>query len=44
VHESCAGDLFFDPATAEELYEPARYYYLAHSAGHRAQVGPFVSV
>lgn len=44
VHESCAGDLFFDPATAEELYEPPRYYFVALSGGHHPQVGPFLSV
>jgi hypothetical protein len=44
VHEAHAGDLFLDPATAEELYEPPRYFFLAMSVGHRAQIGPYVSV
>jgi hypothetical protein len=44
VHESCAGDHFLDPATAEEHYEPPRYFFGILSAGHRAQPGPYVLV
>jgi len=44
VHEADAGDVFFDPPTAEELYEPPRYFLLAMSVGHRAQIGPYLSV
>jgi hypothetical protein len=44
VHESCAGDHFLDPATAEEHYEPPRYFFGLLNGGHRAQPGPYVLV
>ena len=44
VHETCAGDHFLDPATAEEHYEPPRYFFPFLSAGHRAQPGFYVLV
>ena len=44
VQESSAGDHFLDPATAEEHYEPPRYFVVPVQAGHRSQPGPFVSV
>ncbi|MDO8878318.1 MAG: hypothetical protein Q8M24_12845 [Pseudolabrys sp.] len=44
VRDDVAGDHFLDPATAEEHYEPPRYFYAFQSAGHRARPGPYVSV
>ncbi|MBV9561088.1 MAG: hypothetical protein JOY90_11605 [Bradyrhizobium sp.] len=44
VQEACAADHFLDPPTAEEHYEPPRYFFSYLSAGHRAQPGPFVEV
>ena len=44
VQDAVAGDLFLDPPTAEEHYEPPRYFFALMTAGHRAQPGPFVSV
>jgi hypothetical protein len=44
VQDALAGDHFLDPATADEHYEPPRYFFALLSAGHRAQTGPFVSV
>lgn len=37
-------DLFLDPATAEEHYEPARYYFAMLNGGHRPRPGPYVEV
>ena len=44
VRDDVAGDHFLDPATAEEHYEPPRYFYAFQSAGHRSRPGPYVSV
>jgi hypothetical protein len=44
VHEDCAGDHFLDPATAEEHYEPPRYFFGLLTGGHRAQPGRYVLV
>jgi hypothetical protein len=44
VRDEFAGDHFLDPATAEEHYEPPRYFFGRLTAGHRAQTGPYVSV
>ena len=44
VHEDFAGDHFLDPATAEEHYEPPRYFYAVLTAGHPPKVEPFVAV
>jgi hypothetical protein len=44
VREDVAGGHFIDPATAEEHYEPPRYFYAFQQAGHRGRPGPYVSV
>jgi hypothetical protein len=35
---------FLEPATAEEHYEPARYYFAMLNGGHRPRLGPYVAV
>ncbi len=44
VRHDLAGNLFLDPPTAEEHYEPPRYYFILLKAGHRPQPGPYVTV
>ena len=44
VKDEVAGTHFLDPATAEEHYEPSRYFFSALTSGHPPQPGPFVSV
>jgi hypothetical protein len=44
VRDELVGDLFLEPATAEQHYEPPRYYFGYLKAGHRAQPGPYVTV
>jgi hypothetical protein len=44
VHEAFAGDHFLDPPTAEEHYEPPRYFFSFLRAGHPPQPGPYVLV
>ena len=44
VRNEFAGDHFLDPATAEEHYEPPRYFFGRLTAGHRPQTGPYVAV
>lgn len=44
VREELAKDLFLDPPTAEEHYEPPRYYFSALKAGHRAEPRPYLNV
>jgi len=44
VHEAFAGHHFLDPPTAEEHYEPPRYFFSLLGAGHRPQPGPYVLV
>jgi hypothetical protein len=44
VRQELCGDLFIEPATAEEHYEPPRYYFAALRAGHPARPGPYQTV
>lgn len=44
VREDLVGDLFHAPFTAEEHYEPPRYWLRHLKAGHRASIGAVVSV
>jgi hypothetical protein len=44
VRDDLCGDKFLDPATAEEHWEPARYFFSAISAGHRPRVGQYLTV
>ena len=44
VQDEFAGDHFLDPPTAEEHYEPPRYFFSLLAAGHRQQPGLFVEV
>jgi hypothetical protein len=44
VRDDIAGNHFFDPATAEELYEPPRYFFGLMKSGHPPMLGPYVSV
>jgi hypothetical protein len=44
VREELAKDLFLDPPTAEEHYEPPRYYFSLLKAGHPAEPRPYLSV
>ncbi|HZC55846.1 MAG TPA: hypothetical protein VE396_07340 [Xanthobacteraceae bacterium] len=44
VRDDIAGHHFFDPATAEELSEPPRYFFGMMRAGHPPMLGPYVSV
>jgi hypothetical protein len=44
VRSDVVGDLFLKPATAEEHYEPARYFFSYLQAGHRGQPGAYLSV
>jgi hypothetical protein len=37
VKEALAKDVFPQPATAENLYNPARYKYISYSSGHPSQ-------
>jgi hypothetical protein len=43
VREDLCEDHFIEPATAEEHYEPTRYFYAAQS-GHPSRLGPYVTV
>jgi len=43
VRDDLCGDRFIEPATAEEHYEPTRYFYAAQS-GHPPRLGPYVAV
>jgi len=43
VRDDLCEDHFIQPATAEEHYEPTRYFYAAQS-GHPARLGPYVTV
>jgi hypothetical protein len=42
VRDDLCGDLFLDPPTAEEHYEPTRFFLLFLPAGLRPKVGPYV--
>jgi hypothetical protein len=44
VREDLAKDLFLDPPTAEEHYEPPRYYFSLLNAGHPADPRPYLNV
>ena len=44
VRDDIAGNHFLDPATAEEHYEPPRYYFAMLKGGHSARPGPYVAV
>lgn len=44
VRDDIAGDRFFDPATAEELYEPPRYFFGMMKAGHVGAPGHYLTV
>jgi hypothetical protein len=44
VRQDLVGDRFLEPATAEEHYEPPRYFFAALLAGHRARPGPYIPV
>jgi hypothetical protein len=44
VRSDLVGDHFLQPATAEEHYEPARYFFSNLQSGHRGRPGPYLSV
>jgi len=44
VREDLAGDLFLDPPTAEEHYEPPRYFFGHLASGHPPHPGRFLTV
>jgi len=44
VRDDLCGDCFVEPATAEEHYEPPRYFARMMPAGHPPQVGEFETV
>jgi hypothetical protein len=44
VRHDLVGDCFLEPATAEEHYEPPRYYFGLLKAGHRPAPGAYVTV
>jgi hypothetical protein len=44
VRDNICGDRFLEPATAEEHYEPPRYFAILLMAGHRGRPGPYQTV
>jgi hypothetical protein len=44
VRDDIAGNHFLDPATAEEHYEPPRYFFPMLKGGHTPKPGPYVAV
>jgi hypothetical protein len=44
VCEDIAEDLFVEPATAEEHYEPPRYFFAMLRGGHRPHPGQYIAV
>jgi len=44
VRDDLCEDHFFQPATAAEHYEPARYFFAQLSNGHEPAIGPLVTV
>jgi len=44
ARDDLCGDLFLDPPTAEEHYEPTRFFLLFLPAGLGPKVGPYVDV
>jgi hypothetical protein len=41
VRDDICSDRFLEPATAEEHYEPPRYFAILMMAGHRGLPGPY---
>src|ERR1700722_6134646 len=44
VREDISEDLFVEPATAEEHYEPPRYFFAMLRGGHRPHPGQYIAV
>src|SRR5215471_17621430 len=44
VRDELCGDLFLEPATSEEHYEPDRYFYRMMPAGHAGRPGRYQTV
>ena len=44
VRDDIAGNHFLDPATAEEHYEPPRYFFPMLKGGHAPRPGPYIAV
>ena len=44
VREDLCGSHFVEPATAEEHYEPPRYYFSSLNVGHPGRIGPYVTI
>jgi hypothetical protein len=44
VRDDVAGNHFLDPATAEEHYEPPRYFFAVLKGGHSPRPGPYIAV
>ncbi|MET0710820.1 MAG: hypothetical protein ABWY82_28860 [Tardiphaga sp.] len=44
VRDDLCEDHFVEPATAEEHYEPQRYYFSSLNVGHPGKIGPYVTV
>lgn len=44
VREDLCKDLFLEPATAEEHFEPARYFATVMFSGHSGKPGPYLNV
>jgi hypothetical protein len=44
VREDLCGELFLEPATAEEHYEPPRYFSNVMLSGHSGRPGPYLEV
>jgi len=44
VRDDLCGEYFVTPATAEEHYEPPRYFFSSLNVGHPGRVGPYVTV
>jgi hypothetical protein len=44
VRDDLCRDRFMEPATAEEHYEPARYFASVMPSGHPGRPGPFLNV
>jgi len=44
VRDDLCGEHFVTPATAEEHYEPPRYFFSSLNVGHPGRVGPYVTV
>jgi len=44
VRDDLCADLFLEPATAQEHYEPARYFASVMPSGHPGRPGPYLTV